>query len=264
MTDISTNAGSKEQPVPLDVTKNLEVKDAAMKEELENEHEDNRIGVERTLAFTDACIAISMTLLILPLMEGTDADKTEGITTAEWYEDHLFPILAFVFSFLVVASFWRENQELCSSLEYFSPRLVRLTFIWVLVMTYIPVSTSLIYNKGNSSDSDEQEETGGPDRIVHLQYLLNLLLARFFSVLMALEVALNRDLWKEHCRPKRRILVEGIVTLIVLGVACGLSQTGMGMFGVLLLLIVNPVVWVLEKTFPSFKGRFGQPAVAYC
>lgn len=67
--------------------------------------------------FTDAVVAIAMTLLILPLMESVGEASDAGDSAAEWLYAHDGQLLAFVLSFVIVAMFWRANHRLFEHIE---------------------------------------------------------------------------------------------------------------------------------------------------
>ena len=62
-------------------------------------------SAERLKAFTDAVVAIAMTLLILPLMESVTDVGGEGGGVAEWLDDHAGQLFGFALSFVMIATF---------------------------------------------------------------------------------------------------------------------------------------------------------------
>jgi uncharacterized membrane protein len=65
-------------------------------------------GVERVIFFTDAVVAIAITLLILPLVEILIADawQTPVPPLGQFLSDNLWQFFAFALSFAIIARFW--------------------------------------------------------------------------------------------------------------------------------------------------------------
>jgi len=61
-------------------------------------------GLERLILFSDAVVAIALTLLILPL---TDVEIEAGQTLVEVLRSNSGKLLAFGISFAVIARYWR-------------------------------------------------------------------------------------------------------------------------------------------------------------
>lgn len=100
--------------------------------------------VERLVFFTDAVVAIAMTLLILPLLESvTDAAK-EGLDTAGYLRAHDGQLVAFALSFVIIAAFWRGHDRLFEHVEKQDGVLLRLNVAWMFTIVWLPVATALI------------------------------------------------------------------------------------------------------------------------
>ena len=69
-------------------------------------------SAERMEFFTDAVVAIAMTLLILPLMESVAEAGRDGVTTADYLSEHGGQLFSFALSFVIIASFWAGNHSL--------------------------------------------------------------------------------------------------------------------------------------------------------
>lgn len=100
--------------------------------------------VERLVFFTDAVVAIAMTLLILPLLESvTDAAK-EGLDTGGYLRAHDGQLVAFALSFVIIAAFWRGHDRLFEHVEKQDGVLLRLNVAWMFTIVWLPVATALI------------------------------------------------------------------------------------------------------------------------
>ena len=77
--------------------------------------------------FTDAVVAIALTLLILPLMESVSEAPEQG-DTAVWFEHHSTQVLSFAMSFLLIAVFWLSHHRLFDPVARATQRLLALDF----------------------------------------------------------------------------------------------------------------------------------------
>lgn len=105
--------------------------------------------MERLVFFSDAVIAIAMTLLALdlPLPEGeTDEDLWRSFV-------HLLPgeYLTFVLSFLVVAMFWRSHHRFFQHVTALAPGLIRMNIVFLFTIVVLPFATRVLGERGTSS-----------------------------------------------------------------------------------------------------------------
>ena len=98
---------------------------------------------ERLQAFTDAVVAIALTLLILPLMESVGELADHDGTTAEWLAEEQYALLGFVLSFILIAVFWVHHHKLFHSVKRVDSGLLWLTVAWMFTIVVMPVATSL-------------------------------------------------------------------------------------------------------------------------
>ncbi|AZS38681.1 hypothetical protein CVS47_03340 [Microbacterium lemovicicum] len=99
---------------------------------------------ERLKAFTDAVVAIAMTLLILPLLESVSEAASENLTTLEWLQEEFSPIIMFVLSFVIIANFWMTHHRVFARVERVTEALVWITMMWALTIVWLPVATAVI------------------------------------------------------------------------------------------------------------------------
>lgn len=100
-------------------------------------------SAERFKAFTDAVVAIALTLLILPLMESITELGREDTTTAQWLESERWPLVSFLLSFVLISAFWLLHHRLFTQVERVDSSLQWLTFAWMLSIVWLPVATSV-------------------------------------------------------------------------------------------------------------------------
>jgi uncharacterized membrane protein len=109
--------------------------------------EITRRGFERFLLFTDAVVAIAVTLLILPVVDAVlQADAASTLDLLDQLQGELF---GFLLSFAVIVVLWLAHQQVFARVVEPSPELVWLNVGWLLSIILLPCSTALIADHGN-------------------------------------------------------------------------------------------------------------------
>ena len=100
-----------------------------------------RGAAERMVFFSDAVVAIAITLLALDLPVPTG--KTSGELVASLSADAL-PYASFVISFAVIGAHWRGHHHVFRYLHAVNGPFVHLSFVWLLVIVATPFLTEVI------------------------------------------------------------------------------------------------------------------------
>ena len=119
-------------------------------------------SAERLKFFTDAVVAIAMTLLILPLMESVAEAGRDGVTTADYLHEHGGQLFSFALSFVIIASFWAGHHSLFEHVERYSAALVWLNIAWMFTIVWLPVPTAMV---GSMAED-------GPQKAIYIGTLL--------------------------------------------------------------------------------------------
>jgi len=106
-------------------------------------------GFRRLVAFSDAVVAIAITLLILPLVDAAGAIGTESIDT--FLGDNRTRLLAFLLSFTVIGRFWWAQHQAQERVEAYNPVFVSGMFVWLLGIVFLPFPTELLSSAVKSS-----------------------------------------------------------------------------------------------------------------
>ncbi|MFT4215640.1 MAG: TMEM175 family protein [Micropruina sp.] len=101
-------------------------------------------SAERLKAFTDAVVAIAMTLLILPLMESVSEVAKEGGNAGDWVADNGDQLFSFALSFVLIAAFWLSHHRLFDRVHRVDGRLLVLTVVWMFTIVWLPVATAIV------------------------------------------------------------------------------------------------------------------------
>jgi uncharacterized membrane protein len=102
------------------------------------------VSAERLVLFTDAVTAISITLLILPLVDLVPEAASAHEGASEVITGHLDQIWSFLLSFAVVANIWREHHRSFSSVTKLTRSLMVWNTGWLLSVVVLPLPTEMI------------------------------------------------------------------------------------------------------------------------
>jgi len=107
--------------------------------------ETRGIAAERLTFFSDAVVAIAITLLALEL------PLPEGATSAELLRslgDHQSEYISFLISFAVIGGHWRAHHRLFHYVTTLGGGLIRLSFGWLLMQVIMPFATKVVAEDG--------------------------------------------------------------------------------------------------------------------
>jgi uncharacterized membrane protein len=109
---------------------------------------------DRLVLFTDAVVAIAVTLLILPLVEVvTEVAKAQtavnganvGATDAfAVITENKSAIFSFLLSFVVIARFWLVHHGVFEHVKAYNGALVQLNMLWLLCIVVLPFPSEIL------------------------------------------------------------------------------------------------------------------------
>lgn len=107
----------------------------------EDEPRSESGAADRLIFFSDAVVAIAITLLALdlPVPTGTTVDELWSSV-----QDHAESYLAFVISFLVIAAMWSEHHHVFRYAARSDAWLRSLDMVWLLMVVLNPFATKLL------------------------------------------------------------------------------------------------------------------------
>jgi uncharacterized membrane protein len=112
--------------------------DMAESDELQAEVEF--ISTERLVFFSDAVVAIAITLLALGLPEPQGANNADLLHSARGY---LTEYLAFGISFVVIAAYWRGHHAVFRYVARVGP-ILRWNLLWLFFIVTMPFATKVL------------------------------------------------------------------------------------------------------------------------
>jgi uncharacterized membrane protein len=191
---------------------------------------------ERLVFFTDAVVAIAMTLLILPLLESVSDAAGHGLDTLGYLREHASQLFAFALSFVVISVFWRSHERLFSHVLRKDGVLQRLNVAWMFTIVWLPVATALV----GSMETD-------PLQLV--LYVGTMLVSSLILLVMMLWLRGHPDLVDpEHpLDPKGMTAMWMVAVLFAVALLLAVIVPGLGYWALLIMLLSRPLEALLQR-----------------
>lgn len=104
---------------------------------------------ERLIYFSDAVVAIAITLLALELpVPGADVHGNTGVL--HFMREHLTEYFAFLVSFTAIAMQWMLHQRLFRYATRLSGGAIRWNLLWLLMIVITPFTTKLLTSEADA------------------------------------------------------------------------------------------------------------------
>ncbi|MGH3796974.1 MAG: TMEM175 family protein [Pseudonocardiaceae bacterium] len=178
---------------------------------------------ERVVFFTDAVVAIAMTLLVLPLTEVVSELVTEDRPSVEAITGHQWQIYSFLLSFAVIARQWIRHHRLFEEVTAYSLPLMEVNMCWLLTIAVLPFPTEMV-------------GAFGVDRFTVLFYIATILASSVCQTIMVLIVRGDANVARSPSSISDRWRATAIGSTVALAVALLLAGLvpGVGYFAILL------------------------------
>ena len=185
-------------------------------------------GFARVVNFSDAVVAIAISLLILPVVD--DVSQVAGSSARDVFRDNGDRLFAFVLSFVVIARHWVAHHEIFDRVGGYSSALLWANLLWLLTIVFIPVPTELLGVRGTS------------EAFVRFVYIGSVLATSLALLLVQLIVDRTPGLRLEPDAPRDPAgLMYVTPGLLLLALALGVTVPAIGMWAMLLLFLSGPV-----------------------
>lgn len=200
-------------------------------------------GLDRLVNFSDATVAIAITLLILPLVDASPEVVKQGL--GPYFQENFWQLLAFAISFVVIARFWMVHHQVFGWADGYTDGLLWLNVLWLASIVFIPFTANVL------SDS------GGAHPEIYALYIGNLLLTTLAMQFMELMIVRTPGMMRPDAVGSSDLL-RGWTFAILMSVALVLAVVfpGPGMLWLLILLLSRPLHPVLGRLFTR-RSRTG-------
>ena len=102
---------------------------------------ETKLELDRLVFFSDAVVAIAITLLALDLKVDTSVN---GHLTFIDLGNSWPKFNGFFLSFIIIALFWRKHHNFFSHIKNIDSKLIKMNIRWLLFIVLLPFSSSLI------------------------------------------------------------------------------------------------------------------------
>ncbi|RKR73603.1 TMEM175 family protein [Frondihabitans australicus] len=99
-------------------------------------------GLDRLVNFSDATVAIAITLLILPLVDVATETRDHDLGTV--FHENLGALISFVVTFAVIGQFWTVHHRIFEYVRAYSPRLIAANFVWLAGIVFLPFAANVL------------------------------------------------------------------------------------------------------------------------
>jgi uncharacterized membrane protein len=104
-------------------------------------------GADRLVAFSDAVVAIAITLVVLPLVDtGRDSGQDN---IAHFVTENASALAAAALTFVVIANMWMAHHTAFQRFTRLTPGMVRMNFVWLAAIVFLPLPTVLVVAAGS-------------------------------------------------------------------------------------------------------------------
>ncbi|MCD0452404.1 DUF1211 domain-containing protein [Actinocorallia sp. API 0066] len=186
---------------------------------------------DRLVNFTDAVVAIALTLLVLPLVDAVGEHAEEAGSAREFLARNGRQISGFLLSFVVIARLWVVHHHLFQHVRAYDRRLMWWNLVWVLTIVWLPFPTEM--TAAYPTD----------DRFTAGVYIGTILAASACQTLMASIIRATPGIARPDHPLSRYDVLSSATATGLLALALLLSSTVPGVtYLALLLLFLSPLV----------------------
>ena len=198
-------------------------------------------GFRRLVGFSDAVVAIAITLLILPLVDSANGIGGRSVGTflrADWPK-----LFAFALSFVVIGSYWWGHHQMFERARGYNSLMVAGMFLWMASIVFLPFPTELLGSEKNGTTA------------VHELYIGTLLVTAIAALLQEWAIATRPEL-REDPDDDSITVDDAAVTVVLMAVALGATALipSLGLWPLLALLLTKPLVRGLGSLRARHRG----------
>jgi uncharacterized membrane protein len=144
-----------------------------------------RRSVDRLVNFSDAVVAVAITVLVLPLVD--IAAPEPGQSVWQMLGDHGGQVITFLFTFYVVAIMWQTHNRILNGIQRYDGALFWLNTSWLVLIVLLPWLSSMY---GEAAGGDEGRAASG----VGLLYWGALAVISLLGTAMSMHLGRHSDL----------------------------------------------------------------------
>jgi uncharacterized membrane protein len=179
-------------------------------------------GFDRLVNFSDAVVAIAITILVLPLVDEASSLGTEDVNA--FLESIASQFYVFLLSFAVIAYYWFLHHNFFDQLQKVDTPIMLLNMFWLLGIVFLPFPTVLIV------------DSTGPSGWANMIYLLTMLLIALTQLFMKLHVRKKPELLSRNATQLKGLIGSEVVSaLLGISIVIALAFPRIGLWSLMLL-----------------------------
>jgi uncharacterized membrane protein len=201
-------------------------------------------GFDRFVNFSDAVVAIAVSLLILPVVDAVNDALGPDTTAWDFVQDNGDRLFAFALSFVLIACFWLIHHRVFEAVRTYSSALMWWNIAWLATIVWLPLPTEIL--AVHSSD----------ETFVRFLYTASVLLVSL--TLAGLEITIDRDpdVRLDPAAPRPRWLSRLAVPItIAAALVIGTAIEAIGLWAMFLTALGGPLAARLDQ--PRRSARAG-------
>lgn len=205
---------------------------------------------ERMVFFSDAVIAISLTLLILPLLESIQVAREKELDGSNYVRENADVFATFILSYFAIAEYWRQHEMLFHYVRRYTKCIRTVNPIFLLFVVTLPISTTL------ATELAKKDDAVVPTVI----YVANMILINVFLTVMYIVVRKDHRMWDSNHTPTTTyglllLAIKFVILLVVLVVVCLVPNPNV-LYAIFSFVLVKPMVGYFNR-HGSVVSRFG-------
>jgi uncharacterized membrane protein len=194
-------------------------------------------GFDRFVNFSDAVVAIAISLLILPVVDAVADSSKADDAAREFFSDNSDRLIAFAISFLVIASFWVAHHKVFEEVKGYTPTLMWVNLAWLATIVFLPLPTEILAVQ--SAD----------DRFVRFIYIASVLAVSVTMVALELvidhapEILIDPDVRRPGLAPRLAMPILLVVALLL-----GTFVEAIGLWAMFLTALAGHLAKLLDRS----------------
>lgn len=164
-------------------------------------------STERLVFFSDAVVAIALTLLVLPLADVVRTADTGKVSSFALIADNQALIWSFLISFVVIARLWVGHHRLYEQIKAYNGPLMLANLLWILTIAILPFPTELVARYPSR------------DHVTLVLYIGTLFVSSLLTTTMTLIAGNDETLEVEPGAISERWRFDSITTTATFGIA---------------------------------------------
>ena len=191
-------------------------------------------GLDRLVNFSDATVAIAITILLLPLVDV--AVEIEKETLGELLSSNIGTIIAFAATFAVIARLWTAHHRIFEAATDYDNGAIWINFLWLASIVLMPFTANVLAHSDLADPS------------VNALYVGTMMLSSIALLWLVIHLRRHPSLTASGARRNLRVR-ETTVTAITFAVVLVLSVIfpRVGIYWLLLLIPVGVVTGALRR-----------------